>query len=261
MGKWLKISQQPLHSTCNTPLLSISQGFPGSLNRQVKGEHGGLRVWPFEIRSQHGEAACLWFLVWPFPMYSSILNLRFLLRYVFFQELTSSPLPKHEVPISPPLPSESHCAARLILPECWCHRVILFRTLCNNSSQPLLQGIFATQGSNTCLLHCRWILDQLSHQGSPRMLEWAAYPFSSGSPQPRNWTGVSCIAANSLPAELPGKPPVTTPPSLEGKVHCAYFGSALLTRLMAHCSSHLQPRLNPWAFAHPSVLSHSSFLP
>ena len=118
MGKWLKISQQLLHSTCNTPLHSISQGFPGSLNRQVKGEHGGLRVWPFAMRSQQGEAAWLWFIVLPFPTYPSILNLRLLLRYVFFQELTSSPLPKHEVPISPPLPSESHCAARLLMPSC-----------------------------------------------------------------------------------------------------------------------------------------------
>ena len=31
----------------------------------------------------------------------------------------------------------------------------------------LLQGIFPTQGSNVGLLHCRQILYQLSHQGSP----------------------------------------------------------------------------------------------
>ena len=31
----------------------------------------------------------------------------------------------------------------------------------------LLQGIFPTQGSNPGLLHCRWILYQLSHKGSP----------------------------------------------------------------------------------------------
>jgi len=35
----------------------------------------------------------------------------------------------------------------------------------------LLQGIFPTQGSNPGLLHCRWILSCLSHQGSPRILE------------------------------------------------------------------------------------------
>ena len=62
----------------------------------------------------------------------------------------------------------------------------------------LLQGIFPTQGSNPSLLHCRWILYHLSHQGSPRILEWVAYPFSRGSSQPRNWTGVSCIVGGFL---------------------------------------------------------------
>ena len=61
-------------------------------------------------------------------------------------------------------------------------------------SLSLLQGIFPTQGSNPGLLHCRRILYQLSRKGSPRILEWVAYPFSSGSSQPRNWTGVSCTA-------------------------------------------------------------------
>ena len=32
----------------------------------------------------------------------------------------------------------------------------------------LLQGIFPTQGWNPGLLHCRWILYQLSHKGSPK---------------------------------------------------------------------------------------------
>ena len=31
----------------------------------------------------------------------------------------------------------------------------------------LLQGIFPTQGSNPCLLHCRWIIYLLSHWGRP----------------------------------------------------------------------------------------------
>ena len=34
-------------------------------------------------------------------------------------------------------------------------------------SHALLQGIFRTRGSNPSLLHCRWILYRLSHQGSP----------------------------------------------------------------------------------------------
>ena len=62
------------------------------------------------------------------------------------------------------------------------------------SSLSLLQGIFPTQGSNPGLLHCRWILSQLSHKGSPRILEWVAYPFSSVSSWPRNQTRVSCFA-------------------------------------------------------------------
>ena len=82
-------------------------------------------------------------------------------------------------------------------------------------SLSLLQGIFPTQGSNPDLLHCRQILYQLSHKGSPRILEWVAYPFSRGSSQPRNRTGVSnpeielgspALQADSLPTELSGKP-------------------------------------------------------
>ena len=58
----------------------------------------------------------------------------------------------------------------------------------------LLRRIFPTQGSNTGLPHCRQILYQLNHQGSPRRPEWVAYPFSSGSSRPRNWTGISSTA-------------------------------------------------------------------
>ena len=61
-------------------------------------------------------------------------------------------------------------------------------------SLSLLQGIFLTQESNQGLPHCRQILYQLSHQESPRILEWVAYPLSSGSSQPRDRTQVSCIA-------------------------------------------------------------------
>ena len=57
-----------------------------------------------------------------------------------------------------------------------------------------LQGIFPTQGSNPGLPHYRWILYHLSHQESPRILEWVAYPLSRGSSWPRNRTRVSYIA-------------------------------------------------------------------
>ena len=61
-------------------------------------------------------------------------------------------------------------------------------------SLSLLQGIFQTQGLNTGLPHCRQIIYHLSYKGSPRILEWVAYPFSSRSFRPRNETVVSCIA-------------------------------------------------------------------
>ena len=62
----------------------------------------------------------------------------------------------------------------------------------------LFQGIFPTQGSNPGLPCCRWIFYQLSQLGSPGILEWVAYLFSSGSSRPRNQTGVSCIAGKFL---------------------------------------------------------------
>ena len=65
-------------------------------------------------------------------------------------------------------------------------------------SLSLLKLIFSTQESNWGLLHCRWIVYQLSHKGSPRILEWVAYPFSCRSSQPRNWTGVTCIGVTRI---------------------------------------------------------------
>ena len=73
-------------------------------------------------------------------------------------------------------------------------------------SLSLLQGIFPTQGSNPGLLHCRQILYQLSHQGSPRILGWVAYPFSSRFPNPGIKLGSSALQVDSLPSWLPGKP-------------------------------------------------------
>ena len=43
-------------------------------------------------------------------------------------------------------------------------------------SLSLLQGIFPTQELNRGLLHCRWILYRLSHQGSPTGHEFEETP-------------------------------------------------------------------------------------
>ena len=42
----------------------------------------------------------------------------------------------------------------------------------------------------------------LRHQGSPRILEWVAYPFSRASSQPRNQTGFPALQAELTPLLL-----------------------------------------------------------
>ena len=61
-------------------------------------------------------------------------------------------------------------------------------------SHSLLQRIFPTQGLNPGLPHCRQILYQLSHEGSPWILEWVAYPFSRGifPTKESNWSLQHC---------------------------------------------------------------------
>ena len=71
----------------------------------------------------------------------------------------------------------------------------------------LLQGIFPIQGSNPSLPHCKKILYWLSHQVSPRILEWVACAFSRESSQPGISPGSPAFQVRSLTAELPGKPP------------------------------------------------------
>ena len=63
-------------------------------------------------------------------------------------------------------------------------------------------------GDPTGLLHCGWILCHLSHQKSPIILEWVAYPFSYLLPNPGIQLGSPAVQADPLPAELPGNPHV-----------------------------------------------------
>ena len=55
----------------------------------------------------------------------------------------------------------------------------------------LLQGIIPNPGVS-CIEG--GFFYHLSHQGSPRILQWVAYPFSRETSQPSSWTGVSCPA-------------------------------------------------------------------
>ena len=70
----------------------------------------------------------------------------------------------------------------------------------------LLQGIFPNQGSNPGLPHCRQILYQLSYKGSPRILQWVAYPSPADLPDPGIKPGSPALQEDSLPTELSVKP-------------------------------------------------------
>ena len=119
-----------------------------------------------------------------------------------------------------PHPRGLECQSRLILCTLWLSRVRLFATPWTVAHQvplsmgfskqgywmgcqALHQGIFPIQGSNPGLPHCGQILYQVSHKGSPRILEWVAYSFSRGSSLPRIKPGSPALQAESLPTKLP----------------------------------------------------------
>ena len=120
-----------------------------------------------------------------------------------------------------------------------------------------LQGIFPTQGSNPGLPHCRRILYQLSHEGNPRILgalyqltyegnprilECIAYPFSSGSSQPRNQTRVSCIIGRFFTNWTTRDLKVNSFLSLKH-----YFASAFSFNYATSCSLlQISNRKRPW---------------
>ena len=70
-------------------------------------------------------------------------------------------------------------------------------------SLSLLQGIFPTQGSNPGLLHCKWILYQLSHKGNP-LLKSQKQKLGVGSK-----SRVLCIPPACSTTTGMGKPPKT----------------------------------------------------
>ena len=88
----------------------------------------------------------------------------------------------------------------------------------------LLQGIFPTQECNWGVLQCGRMLYQLSHQRSPRILEWVSNSFSRGISWPRNQTRVSCIAGR-------------------------FFANWAIREVLwpaCQCRRHKRHRLNPW---------------
>ena len=73
-------------------------------------------------------------------------------------------------------------------------------------SLSFLWGIFRAQGLNPGISHYRQILYQLSHKGSPRILEWVAYPSPPYLPNPGIELGFPALQVDSLPTEISVKP-------------------------------------------------------
>ena len=155
---------------------------------------------------------------------------------------------------------------------------ILQATILEWGSYSLLQGIFPTQGSNPGLPHCRQILYELSHKGSPRILEWVASSISSGSSRPRNPIRVSCIArgffANWAIREalvlIISCPALQQPPNWSLSFHSCPFqphSTQQESQLLAWESVHItlplnfptSPRERPKSSKWPKILT-SSFL-
>ena len=96
------------------------------------------------------------------------------------------------------------CVQLFMMP--WTIQSMEFSRSNGGRSHSLLQGIFPTQGLNPGLPQCTRILYQLSHRGSPRILEWAACPFCSGSSWSRIRSRSPTLQAGSTPAGPPGEP-------------------------------------------------------
>ena len=72
-------------------------------------------------------------------------------------------------------------------------------------TMPYSGGSSQPRESNPGLPHCGWILYWLSHQRSPRTLEWVAVPPPGDLLDPGTKPGFPALHVDSLPAELPGK--------------------------------------------------------
>ena len=72
----------------------------------------------------------------------------------------------------------------------------------------IIGGVLVTKSCPTLVIPCIVVHKAPLSLGffQAKILEWAAISFSRGSSQPRNWTWVFCIQADSLPSELIEKP-------------------------------------------------------
>ena len=131
---------------------------------------------------------------------------------LFSCSVMSNPLQHHGLQhVRLPCPSPSSGACSNSRPSRWCHPIIstfvvpfssCLQSFPASGSFPMSQS-FALGGqsirvsASASILPMNilaWFLLGWTGWLSLQLLEWVAYPFSSGSSQPRNQTRVSCIA-------------------------------------------------------------------
>ena len=95
----------------------------------------------------------------------------------------------------------------LYLVTCFSKYILPPTAFLPSTDQHLLSLRVPSSLNRTGLLHCKQIFYQLSHQGSPRILEWVAYiPSLVDLPDSEIEPGSPALQADSLPTELWGKP-------------------------------------------------------
>ena len=77
-----------------------------------------------------------------------------------------------------------------------------------NTLEQMIEYVGMCMYIQSCLTFCNPLSSSVHVIFQARMLEWVAIPFSRGSSWPRDWTQVSCLAADSLLFEPLGKPQV-----------------------------------------------------
>ena len=134
-------------------------------------------------------------------------------------------------------------------------------------SLSLLQGIFPTHGSNPGLLHCRWILYQLSHKGSPIIFQLKIIFFFTS----KNfyWSIVAAVAAAAAAKSIqscltlcdpidgspPGSPVPGIPQARTLEWVAISFSNAWKWKVKVKLLSRAQLLATPWIAAHQAPLS------
>ena len=165
---------------------------------------GVFILWPkLHVESSHfyGECTASWALficslstLWTLLPYNMFLPIYLLCCAVLSRSVMSDSLGSHGLQ-----------SARLLCPWGFCRQEYWSGLPCPPPGDFPNPGIKPRSPTLQADSFTDWAI-----QGSLRILEWVAYPFSRGSSWPRNQTGSPALQVDSLPAGLPEKPTCTS---------------------------------------------------